>query len=604
VAEGPQPPDIDVRDNVPSGLKVTGEEPYHLLFVADLAGSKEANVAGPLAAGVVNVTADTFDEVMAVARPTLRFTFTDPVATGNVLTEAQLTFGSLRDLEPGAIASRLVPAKALLDLREKLAERLRGKLSADALAGHVSRAAADPAFAWLVEALKWSPAAAPADSTAVDSLLSQIDVGDEVAPAGPAPRSPIGAVVAAAAGGGRAIPAEEASAVRRSMAEADRRLAAWLTVVLHAPQVQALESAWRALAFLVSRMEFRKGLRLSVLHAREEELLARFNSLVIDPIFDSDAEAPHVVLIESQFSNTAPDLEALDEFAQHGASLPAVVLAGVSPEFFGVKHAFQMATLPPILNLFDQWQFAKWKTLRQQPYARALGVVFGRCLLRRPYARDGGDDLAFHYQEPCMTEKDLVWGSGALAAGCTIAQSVAKNGWPTAMAGYVHGRLEGFKQVQGGKKGDKTFGPADTQLVQAKIDELGVAGVNAVVAVRDHEDVLVWNGLTAARPDRAEHNALLEVSIPYQLFAGRLSALLFSLKRHLAGLAPEQVVPVVNQHIRHWVSFEGEQAEENVCVQARKAEDNPAVVELAVTVTPPPTVLPGGIPVVMGYRIG
>jgi hypothetical protein len=38
-------------------------------------------------------------------------------------------------------------------------------------------------------------------------------------------------------------------------------------------------------------------------------------------------------------------------------------------------------------------------------------------------------------------------------------------------------------------------------------------------------------------------------------------------------------------------------------VQTRAAEDNPSQTELAVTVTPPQSVLPGGIPVVMGYRL-
>lgn len=43
--------------------------------------------------------------------------------------------------------------------------------------------------------------------------------------------------------------------------------------------------------------------------------------------------------------------------------------------------------------------------------------------------------------------------------------------------------------------------------------------------------------------------------------------------------------------------------EEQVAIQVRPAQDAPGTLEMAVTVTPPESVLPGGVPVVMGYRI-
>ena len=254
--------------------------------------------------------------------------------------------------------------------------------------------------------------------------------------------------------------------------------------------------------------------------------------------------------------------------------------------------------------MLDQWQFAKWKKLRFAPYARLLGVVFGRCLLRAPHGRDGGGDLDFVYREECVTDRDLVWAGGAMAAACTISQSVAQTGWPTSLSGYVNGRLEGFKTCSGGKKGDKKFGPSDTELPEPKIEELGLAGINAVVGVRDHEDVLFWNGMTAAHAPRNDTEAILEVSLPYQLFTVRLSGLLFELKQHLTGMAADAVPAFVTQHVRDWIPFDGEPTPDQLSVQTRPAEDNPTTLELAVTVTPPPNIVPGDVPVVMGYRLG
>ena len=172
------------------------------------------------------------------------------------------------------------------------------------------------------------------------------------------------------------------------------------------------------------------------------------------------------------------------------------------------------------------------------------------------------------------------------------------------LLGYGARASRGFKTAEGGKKGDKKFGPSDTTLAQAKIEELGMAGINAAVGVADHEDVLVWNGMTVARARRNDPAALFEVSMPYQLFAGRLSALLFALKPSLSGKGGEEVTALVTKHMRDWVPFEEEPSAEQLSVQTQPSADHPEVLELAVTVVPPSSLLPGGVPVVMGYRLG
>jgi hypothetical protein len=115
---------------------------------------------------------------------------------------------------------------------------------------------------------------------------------------------------------------------------------------------------------------------------------------------------------------------------------------------------------------------------------------------------------------------------------------------------------------------------------------------------------VVCNGFSAARPTRGEGYALLEVSLPYQLFASRLSSLLLDLKPHLSGLSQEKVAATALAHVRDWLTVADVPPEEQqVAVQARPLDDQPDSLQLAVTVTPPPRVLPGGVPVVLGYRI-
>jgi len=599
--------DLEVNIPMPDGLHVTTDTPYRMLLVSDLAGCEQGVISGPLAEGIVEVNAETFDAMMAEACPAVRFTTTDPLATGSVMVELDLRFDSLRAFDPANLVQQIPTARAMLAARDPLVNRMRGKLSAAQLTQAIGQAAAsDASLAWLTESIRWSPAKPPAAPGVVEGLLDQIDLGgaqpEPGASVAPPPKTPVGSIISAAAGE-VSIPAEEASAIRHTLAELDRRTSRWLTAVLHSPQVQAIEAAWRSLAFLVSHSEFRKGLRLSALHAPRPQLADRFRARLIDPVFDEGAEAPDLIIADYQFGNGAADLEVLDELAQHGASLPAVVFAGISPAFFGVRQAWQVQTLPALISMFDQWQFAKWKTLRDQAYARSLGVVFGRCLLRGPHCRQDTPDLEFGYREECVTEKDLVWAGGVIAAATAVSRSVADTAWPTAMAGYVHGRVEGFTTAQGGPKGDKRLGPTDTDMPLPKIEELAAAGINAVVGLRDHDDAVVWNGLTAARAQRTDHVAFLEVSLPYQLFAARLSTLLLALRPHLSGMTGEQVVSSVRTHVCNWLQLEGEPTPEQLSVQTRPAEGAPPGLQLAVTVAPPQRVLPGGIPIVLGYRL-
>ena len=222
------PPDLEVDIPVPQGLRVTTEQPYHILVVSDLAGTDSGAVSGPMAEGVVSVTADTFDEVMAAACPTVEFTLADPLTPGSVMVALRLPFDSLPAFDPKRLVKQIPATQALTDVRENLVARLRGKLSSDALTESVAKAAAESAaLAWLVDALRWTAAPLPDDPGAVDDLLGQIDFGDEPAdpaPASPPPKTGIGAVVAAAADTGSAVPSEEAAAVRRAVTEIDRRV--------------------------------------------------------------------------------------------------------------------------------------------------------------------------------------------------------------------------------------------------------------------------------------------------------------------------------------------------------------------------------------------
>ena len=605
MVEKPDPLDLEVDLPIPTGLKVDlDDHPFRILWVTDFAGTDEGTLVGALEHNVVDVTADTLHELLKTACPTVRWKTTDPTSAHNAMVELELAFDSFRSFDPLNLASQIPATRTLMAAREKIVERLRGKLTTASLIDSLAEFGGEPAgLSWLLESLRRGPA--PETNPAeLNGILEQLDFSEgPTAPPAVPPKSPLSGLVSGSAADGSSIPSEEASALRRAVAEMDRRLSAWLTAVLHAPPIQALESAWRSLAFLVAHIDFRRGIRLSVLHARRGDTVERLRTGVIDPVFDAGMAGPHLIAVDQLYGQSAADIEALDELAQHAASLPAVVVVGAAPDFLNAKYPWQIATLPPLVNLMDQWQFAKWNTLRRQPYARALGVVLGKGLLRAPYRRADASALDYVYHEPCAGEKDLVWANGAVAIASAVARSVADLRWPTAFCGPLFGRVEGFETCTGGPRGDKQFGPADIDLPTARIGEIGALGINVVAALRDVPDAIVWNGVAAAQVAADETKAIYEVTLPYQLFAARAGQLLFELKPHLVGLDPQAVAALVRQHVRTWLPYEGEPSAEQLAVQARPSATDPLCVELAVTLIPPDRVLPGAVPIGLGYRL-
>ena len=64
------------------------------------------------------------------------------------------------------------------------------------------------------------------------------------------------------------------ASVDAMIAELDKRLTAQVNEVLHNPDFQKLESAWRSLRYVVERVDFRENIRMEILNLDKESLQA------------------------------------------------------------------------------------------------------------------------------------------------------------------------------------------------------------------------------------------------------------------------------------------------------------------------------------------
>jgi type VI secretion system protein ImpC len=148
--------------------------------------------------------------------------------------------------------------------------------------------------------------------------------------------------------------------IQALIAELDRKLSAQINQILHHPDVQELEGAWRGLHYLVNNTETDTLLKIKVLNISKKDLgktLKNFKGAAWDvsPIFKKLYEAeygtlggePYGCLVgDYYFSEEPPDVELLGEISKVCAAAHAPFIAAASPKLFDMD-SWQVFSRPP-----------------------------------------------------------------------------------------------------------------------------------------------------------------------------------------------------------------------------------------------------------------
>lgn len=128
-----RPPRVNISYDVETGGAVEMKElPFVMGVLGDFSGQPVEPLAKLKDRKFVEVTLDNFDDVLASMKPHLQFSvenkLSDDAEAGKL--GVDLTFKSMDDFAPDAVARQVKPLKELLDLRTKLSD-LRGTLQSN-----------------------------------------------------------------------------------------------------------------------------------------------------------------------------------------------------------------------------------------------------------------------------------------------------------------------------------------------------------------------------------------------------------------------------------------------------------------------------------------
>jgi type VI secretion system protein ImpC len=278
---------------------------------------------------------------------------------------------------------------------------------------------------------------------------------------------------------------------RESQSEIDQKalvekvIAAQMRALLHVPDFQQLEAAWRGVEFVVRRID--SDLRVKV--------------FIIDAADPETAEA--VLRKRSQWALIAAldrfglaDLERLGRFCAIATSLGVPFIAEAAPELAGVDSAEDLPD-PRTWRAPDP----AWEEFRATEAARSGGLAFPRFLLRLPYGAKTNPCERLKFEE--MPEEGgherFLWGNPSLLCAVLLAESFEEDGWNLRAGKYLN--VAGLPVYLSRRDGEVEAQPcAETVMTERAAQEILTRGIMAIATLKGSDEIRLVRFQSATRP--------------------------------------------------------------------------------------------------------
>ncbi len=402
-----------------------------------------------------------------------------------------------------------------------------------------------------------APAAA-AEGSLLDSILSETkmkpaDEGYQVAKRG------VAAFIAEMLAPNKAAEKVDKASVDAMIAEVDRKLSAQVNEVLHHPDVQKLESAWRSLRFVIEKVDFRENIKVELLSVDKETLQSDledspdltksgFYRLAYSNEYGVFGGKPFGVMnMNYDFSPGPQDIELLRKLGAVASMAHCPVIANAGPRFFGDDSFKNLPTLKDLKSLFEGPQYARWNSFRESEDARYIGLAMPRFLLRLPYGESTVPVKSFNFTEDVVDHHDrYLWGQASNALVTRIADSFAKYRWaPNIIGPLSGGTVENLPLHQYEAMGEiQTKVPTEVQLTERREYELSEEGFIGLTFRKDADNACFFSANSVqkaktfgntAEGKAAETNFRLGTQLPYMFIMTRLAHYIKVLQREQIG---------------------------------------------------------------------
>ncbi|HLI84683.1 MAG TPA: type VI secretion system contractile sheath large subunit [Bryobacteraceae bacterium] len=287
-----------------------------------------------------------------------------------------------------------------------------------------------------------------------------------------------------------------------------------LRAIFRDPRFQALESAWRSVAFLLARLETGSHLRIELIDITAEELLADavastdlsasglFRMLVEEAVGTPGQAAWSALVSLHPFAPREQDLLALECLAGIARIAGAPLLAGADPAFAGCPSISGTPDSDEWSQPLETPVRRRWEELRRHSAAGWIGLAMPRFLLRLPYSV-ANEAATFPFEEmpDPPAHEGYLWGSPAVACACLLGCAFNRHGW-NFRPGKVS-RLDGIPGHKYTREGIScTTAPAEVWLNEEAAERILDEGIMPLVAEMDRDSIQVARFQSIAMPPK------------------------------------------------------------------------------------------------------
>jgi len=299
------------------------------------------------------------------------------------------------------------------------------------------------------------------------------------------------------------------------VAQVDTATSGLLRTLLHQPDFQALEAAWRGLYFLVRRLETDSSLKIGLIDVSRAEMSADLASaddlgtsglykLLVESTVGTPGAAPWAVLTGLYtFGPTQADAELLGRLAQVAKHAGAPFLTAASSLTLGCKSFDDTPDPDDWTHQLDATGRDAWAALRKLPEATSLGLLLPRFLLRLPHGKETNPVESFDFEEvpEGQPHEGYLWGNPALALAYLLGDAFTRAGWD--VTNGLAAELKDLPVHVYKRDRETQMKPcAETVLSDRAADRIQEHGIMPLLSVQDQDSVQLRGFFSLAGPGK------------------------------------------------------------------------------------------------------
>lgn len=344
--------------------------------------------------------------------------------------------------------------------------------------------------------------------------------------------------------------------------------------ILHAPEFQAIESAWRSIDDLVRHTNFRANIDISLLDVTKDEVYedlelnsadvagAELFKKIYVAEYDQFGGQPYGAVIGMyDFANTPKDVLWLRTMGKIATAAHAPFVGNLSPKFFGCDSFSEVNQLRDIGGMIDTPRYAAWNQLRDSEEAAYIGLVMPRYMVRTPWNDFTNPAENINFVERIQGENmsEYLWGSASLLLARNLVKSFEASGWCQHLRGVKGGGLvAGLPSFGFNLRGeDELRAPIEVSMPDFRELELANAGVIPLIHKKGSADAVFFSVQSIKkahkfRDPKDSENSQLVCNMSYTFSISRIAHYIKCIMRDNIGSSANAAY--IQSQIDGWIS--------------------------------------------------